>query len=204
MPWNIPAASSCISSRALDWTVAHGTAGTALRADVAERRLENWMQTWLVHMRSPLRLARELGLPGFAVFQLLVGGTVLAALVHVLFAARLIWMLALTPMDDATIAGAAGLRRRHAAGRLSDLGRARTDRTGAAAAARLRLGAAADAGLLAAAVACGVARAVSIAARSVSLGEDRARACPHLRAAPSQLRDNASNPPPPLPDAASC
>ena len=47
------------------------------------------MQTWLVHMRSPLRLARELGLPGFAVFQLLVGGTVLAALIHVLFAARL-------------------------------------------------------------------------------------------------------------------
>ena len=45
-------------------------------------------------MRSPLRLARELGLPGFAVFQLLVGGTVLAALVHVLFATRLIWMLA--------------------------------------------------------------------------------------------------------------
>jgi hypothetical protein len=59
------------------------------------------MQTWLVHMRSPLRLARELGMPGFAVFQLLAGGTVLAALIHVLFAARLIWTLALTPMDDA-------------------------------------------------------------------------------------------------------
>ena len=65
------------------------------------RWFKGWMQTWLVHMRSPLRLARELGLPGFAVFQLLVGGTVLAALVHVLFAARLIWILALAPMDDA-------------------------------------------------------------------------------------------------------
>ena len=62
------------------------------------RWFKGWMQTWLVHMRSPLRLARELGLPGFAVFQLLVGGTVLAALIHVLFAARLIWMLALTPI----------------------------------------------------------------------------------------------------------
>ena len=47
------------------------------------RWFKGWMQTWLVHMRSPLRLARELGLPGFAVFQLLVGGTVLAALIHV-------------------------------------------------------------------------------------------------------------------------
>ena len=60
------------------------------------RWFKGWMQTWLVHMRSPLRLARELGLPGFAVFQLLVGGTVLAALVHVLFALRLIWMLTTT------------------------------------------------------------------------------------------------------------
>ena len=59
------------------------------------------MQTWLVHMRSPLCLARELGLPGFAVFQLLVGGTVLAALVHAPFAARLVWILATAPLDDA-------------------------------------------------------------------------------------------------------
>jgi cellulose synthase/poly-beta-1,6-N-acetylglucosamine synthase-like glycosyltransferase len=64
------------------------------------RWFKGWMQTWLVHMRSPLRLARQLGLPGFAVFQLLAGGTVLAALIHVLFAARLIWTLALTPMDE--------------------------------------------------------------------------------------------------------
>ncbi|MEA2982262.1 MAG: glycosyltransferase XagB [Alphaproteobacteria bacterium] len=58
------------------------------------------MQTWLVHMHSPFRLVRELRLPGFAVFQLLVGGTVLAALVHVLFAARLIWTLSVTALDD--------------------------------------------------------------------------------------------------------
>jgi glycosyltransferase XagB len=65
------------------------------------RWFKGWIQTWLVHMRSPVRLARELRPSGFAVFQLLVGGTVLAALVHGLFAARLIWTLANMPADDA-------------------------------------------------------------------------------------------------------
>jgi len=47
------------------------------------RWFKGWMQTWLVHMRAPLRLLRELGPMNFIVFQLLVGGTVLAALLHV-------------------------------------------------------------------------------------------------------------------------
>jgi cellulose synthase/poly-beta-1,6-N-acetylglucosamine synthase-like glycosyltransferase len=64
------------------------------------RWFKGWIQTFLVHMRSPRRLARELGWPGFAVFQLLMGGTVLAALVHGLFAARLVWGFATTPLDD--------------------------------------------------------------------------------------------------------
>jgi cellulose synthase/poly-beta-1,6-N-acetylglucosamine synthase-like glycosyltransferase len=58
------------------------------------RWCKGWMQTWLVHMRTPGRLARELGPSGFAVFQLLVGGTVLAALVHTLFLVQLSWELA--------------------------------------------------------------------------------------------------------------
>jgi hypothetical protein len=37
-------------------------------------------------MRSPRRLARELGPAGFIVFQLMVGGSVLAPLVHPIFA----------------------------------------------------------------------------------------------------------------------
>ena len=49
------------------------------------RWFKGWMQTWLVHMRSPRALLRELGPTGLVVFQLLVGGTVLAALVHPLF-----------------------------------------------------------------------------------------------------------------------
>jgi glycosyltransferase XagB len=54
------------------------------------RWFKGWIQTWLVHMRTPIRLGRELGLHGFLVFQLLVAGTVVAALVHSLFAAQLI------------------------------------------------------------------------------------------------------------------
>jgi cellulose synthase/poly-beta-1,6-N-acetylglucosamine synthase-like glycosyltransferase len=60
------------------------------------RWFKGWMQTWLVHMRSPLCLLHELGWAGFTVFQLLVGGTVLAALVHPLFALALAWELAAT------------------------------------------------------------------------------------------------------------
>jgi cellulose synthase/poly-beta-1,6-N-acetylglucosamine synthase-like glycosyltransferase len=67
------------------------------------RWFKGWQQTWLVHMRSPLNLLRDLGLPGFAAFQLLVGGTVLAALVHVLFVSRLIWVLTTTPMEGAMV-----------------------------------------------------------------------------------------------------
>jgi cellulose synthase/poly-beta-1,6-N-acetylglucosamine synthase-like glycosyltransferase len=58
------------------------------------RWCKGWMQTWLVHMRSPRQLKRELGWLGFSVFQLLVGGTVLAALVHSLFVTELLLELA--------------------------------------------------------------------------------------------------------------
>jgi cellulose synthase/poly-beta-1,6-N-acetylglucosamine synthase-like glycosyltransferase len=58
------------------------------------RWLKGWIQTWLVHMRQPRQLLRDLGLPGFLSFQLIVGGNVLAALVHPLFIAGLIYSLA--------------------------------------------------------------------------------------------------------------
>jgi cellulose synthase/poly-beta-1,6-N-acetylglucosamine synthase-like glycosyltransferase len=51
------------------------------------RWFKGWMQTWLVHTRSPSHLIRDLGWRGFAAFQLIVGGTVLAALVHLMFVA---------------------------------------------------------------------------------------------------------------------
>ena len=58
------------------------------------RWFKGWIQTWAVHMRHPLALARELGLSGFLTFQLVVGGTVLSALVHPLFLALLATSLA--------------------------------------------------------------------------------------------------------------
>lgn len=62
-------------------------APAALPAWLRQRRrwFQGWMQTWLVHMRAPVRLWRELGPAGFAAFQLVVGGTALAALAHPLF-----------------------------------------------------------------------------------------------------------------------
>jgi cellulose synthase/poly-beta-1,6-N-acetylglucosamine synthase-like glycosyltransferase len=46
------------------------------------RWLKGYMQTWLVHMRSPLALLRNAGLGGFIGFQLFVGGTFLSALAN--------------------------------------------------------------------------------------------------------------------------
>lgn len=50
------------------------------------RWFKGYLQTWAVHMRNPLRLWRELRPGGFLVFQLVIGGAVLAALVHGIFA----------------------------------------------------------------------------------------------------------------------
>ena len=46
------------------------------------RWLKGYLVTWLVRMRQPRTLWRELGPRGFAGFQLVIGGTVLSALVH--------------------------------------------------------------------------------------------------------------------------
>ncbi|HKS84819.1 MAG TPA: glycosyltransferase family 2 protein [Pseudolabrys sp.] len=55
------------------------------------RWLKGWMQTWLVHMRTPGRLARQLGLGGFLTFQFIVGGNALVALAHPVFLLRLLY-----------------------------------------------------------------------------------------------------------------
>jgi cellulose synthase/poly-beta-1,6-N-acetylglucosamine synthase-like glycosyltransferase len=46
------------------------------------RWLKGWMQTYLVHMRDPARLLRDLGARRFFGFQVLMGGLILSALVH--------------------------------------------------------------------------------------------------------------------------
>jgi cellulose synthase/poly-beta-1,6-N-acetylglucosamine synthase-like glycosyltransferase len=58
------------------------------------RWFKGWMQTWLVHMRRPRRLLRDLGVSGFFTFQLIVGCNALTALVHPLFLVGLVSTLA--------------------------------------------------------------------------------------------------------------
>jgi cellulose synthase/poly-beta-1,6-N-acetylglucosamine synthase-like glycosyltransferase len=57
------------------------------------RWFKGWIQTWAVHMRTPLALFRELGPWGFLTFQLVVGGNVLSALIHPVFLVSLVWAL---------------------------------------------------------------------------------------------------------------
>lgn len=72
------------------------------------RWFKGWMQTWCVHMRQPYRLLRDLGPAGFLALQLVVGGNVLAALVHPLFLVGLVLLLThglpAGYVDDPTVA----------------------------------------------------------------------------------------------------
>ena len=54
------------------------------------RWFKGWYQTWLVHMRHPMRTARDLGLRGTVLFHVIVTGMVVSALVHPL----LLWFVA--------------------------------------------------------------------------------------------------------------
>jgi len=55
------------------------------------RWYKGYIQTWLVHMRHPLELRRQLGNDGFSRFNSFVGGTPFIALINPVF-----WMLTLT------------------------------------------------------------------------------------------------------------
>lgn len=46
------------------------------------RWYKGWLQTWLVLMRHPIRTGREMGWLSFLIFQLLIGGMLVAALSH--------------------------------------------------------------------------------------------------------------------------
>jgi len=49
------------------------------------RWLKGYLQTYLVHMRQPVRLLRELGLSNFLHFQVLIGGLVFGFVINPLF-----------------------------------------------------------------------------------------------------------------------
>lgn len=67
------------------------------------RWMKGWLQTFVVHMRDPLLLLRQLGWRGFLCFQLMIGGSVLAALIHPVFAVLLLadstWGSLLSPAE---------------------------------------------------------------------------------------------------------
>ena len=46
------------------------------------RWFKGWYQTWLVHMRQPVRLMRELGVKGSIVFHIMITGMIVSALIH--------------------------------------------------------------------------------------------------------------------------
>lgn len=56
------------------------------------RWLKGWMQTWLVHMREPSRLAGQLDMPSLVVAQVLMLGMFVSALVHPVLLATLAWV----------------------------------------------------------------------------------------------------------------
>jgi len=53
------------------------------------RWFKGWLQTWLVHMRHPLRLWREIGTGSFLLVQILFAGMVISAIAHPLLLATL-------------------------------------------------------------------------------------------------------------------
>jgi cellulose synthase/poly-beta-1,6-N-acetylglucosamine synthase-like glycosyltransferase len=58
------------------------------------RWFNGWIQTWLVHMRTPRTLLRDLGGAGFAAFHVIIGGSVITALIFPLFLALMLWRFA--------------------------------------------------------------------------------------------------------------
>jgi glycosyltransferase XagB len=68
------------------------------------RWYKGWMQTWLVHMRRPGALVRDLGPGGAVIFQLVLGCNVLAALVHPAFIIALCCAFLAAPAPQAVAA----------------------------------------------------------------------------------------------------
>jgi cellulose synthase/poly-beta-1,6-N-acetylglucosamine synthase-like glycosyltransferase len=57
------------------------------------RWLKGWGQTWLVHMRDPVRLYREVGPGSFLLVQVLFAGMLISALVHPILVFTLAYLL---------------------------------------------------------------------------------------------------------------
>jgi hypothetical protein len=74
------------------------------------RWFKGWMQTWLVHMRHPRRLWRDLGPASFLTTQILCAGMVVSSIAHPVFIGSLfyiclvfIWHETIGPMQSAIL-----------------------------------------------------------------------------------------------------
>ncbi len=63
------------------------------------RWLKGFMQTWLVHMRNPVRTASELGPTGFWTLQALTAGIFFSALFHPFLMALTVWLFVVDPFQ---------------------------------------------------------------------------------------------------------
>ncbi|HRD76866.1 MAG TPA: glycosyltransferase [Hyphomicrobiaceae bacterium] len=80
------------------WEEAPETFGPWLRQRT--RWLKGWFTTWLVHMRRPRSLLRDLGLRRFLGWQLLMAGIALSVLTHGLFSAVLLFEVVFGGLRD--------------------------------------------------------------------------------------------------------
>ena len=65
------------------------------------RWYKGYLQTWLVHMRTPRTVVRQLGWRGFVSLNLFVGGTPLSTLVNPLFwGLTIIWLISQPPLVE--------------------------------------------------------------------------------------------------------
>lgn len=65
------------------------------------RWFKGWMQTWLVQMRRPLALKKNMSLTAFIITQVLLTGTIVSALLHPIVLAKAIWLSILIFMSGA-------------------------------------------------------------------------------------------------------
>lgn len=74
------------------WEEANSRLGNWIRQ--RSRWIKGYMQTWLVHMRHPVKLYKSLGLEGFIGYQAMVLGTPLLPIINPFFWLMLIWWYA--------------------------------------------------------------------------------------------------------------
>ncbi|HRP78882.1 MAG TPA: glycosyl transferase, partial [Aquamicrobium sp.] len=73
------------------------------------RWFKGWMQTWLVHMREPRLLWRELGPASFLAMQVMSLGMIVSALVHPFFVGSILYALAKLALAGSLASGEAAL-----------------------------------------------------------------------------------------------